>query len=101
MRLRFQVPSPRLPEARDPDRPEDRRHARHRYRDAGKFLAEQQLPYERRNDRQRNAGRGFAHSGNKKRALHHADARLVFRAGDRVLYGRHVLAILIRVLHRA
>jgi hypothetical protein len=44
---------------------------------------------------------GLADRGNKKPVPNHTDARLVFRAGDRVLNGRHVLAILIRILRRA
>jgi len=38
-------------------------HTRNRYCDAGKFLTEQQLPNERRDNQQRQSGDGFANGG--------------------------------------
>ena len=41
-----------------------------RYGDAGKFLAQQQLPDERGNDQQRQSGSGFGDSGENQRLFH-------------------------------
>ena len=75
--------------AGDPQRNQgDAGHARNRYGDAGKCLAQQQLPDQRRDDQQRQSCGGFGDGGESQHAFFIVSCRFHWPAAlDRIRLG--------------